>query len=726
MSLRSFFRLPSTTGAYEAGDKSIHSLRPPPGGPAFATTRSVAPEAPATRSNGTDFTPHRPFDSSPPDDDEPRAVGAAQEHGDRGQPRSAMPSAPPRVLVNHLSLSRSLEVDFSPPPPLSGVPDLPVELEPTLQKAAAAEATYVATGYTGALDDAVAAWKFVLSNPTVTVEQAEVRLAVVESLAIAYMHRHWARGDAPDLDTAIYYFLEILDAEPVDRGQQIRVRGEVGLALRQRHLNLAEASDVDRAVLLYRERIDLTTPDRSDYLTCLDDLGNALQERYVVRRDRHDLDEAISHFGAALLASAADSLPHADLLNDLAIALEYRYSATGDVADLKRAVTSLQDAVRIIALTRDRTSIAAIENGRLAAKLARILRNLYSYTDDVEYLKQSIAAYEESVASAPPLSPDWSRRLGKLATVLADGYARTAEVSFLERAVEAYRRSFSSRKSAPRFLDRLDEQAVRLVEDRSVEEAARLWKYGQRRRRLLCESLKLDWSQGVAVVVPSIPSTDNEHFRVIASEDMLAFAAMEEALVTAGCPPHQIDTEIAEEVVIGDTRNLIVICSPKRNPITKAVLAEPSVSSMTTVEMFRVGGVTGPETDGRPGRPLGERWAMRVGDRVMESPSYEQMVALQVQGKSPMKGPLDDYALLARFPSPWNPAASVIIVAGLRAFGTWGAARYLREHGAELLQQTEGRDFAMILRIRTESFRVETNPDPEFLLLLESKPTRGT
>lgn len=711
MRRNSFLHIPSTRGVYEAGDKAVSDLAPPPLGPAFGPA-SAAPGRSRDEASALDQ-----------DGDDRRAEDAAYALSssagwEMSSPNDLVPrrGRPARALATHLSVSRSLEVDFSYPPPLDAS-RLPSDLVPTLDKAMTAQGAYARTGAAATLDDAIDAWHYLHSHPLVTAKP-DLHLLAMENLAVVHLQRHWAGGPG-DLNCAIRYFSQMHGSEPLDDDLRLRLRAEYGLALRQRYRESGLSDDVDMAIQLYRERLDLTPVDSPDRAECYDSLGNVLQERYLAGRAVKDLDTAIVHFERALGAAEPGSLRRSDILSDLAIALEYRCTeqetvvGQEQVVDHERAVDLLGEAVGTVEAIGEGGGMTEAESGRVAAKQGRMLRNLYSLTDDPEYLKQSVTAYEKAVAGASALSPDWVRRTRRLADVQSDGYARLGEVSLLESAKENYRRSLTSMALRP-APEGLEDDASRRAEKRLDEEAARLWRYRQRRRRLLAEVLKFDWQQGVVAVVPSL-SADRRHARVIASEDMLAFAAISDALVSAGCPAEQVETEIADDVVEGDRRNLVLICSPRRNSITRAVLDHPMVRTVTGIEFFDMSG----RSDAGGGREAStERWALRVAGTPMESPSYAQTTTLERAGKDPMKGPLEDYSLLARLPSPWNTAASVIVVAGLRAFGTWGTAQFLRDRGADLLQQTEGRNFVMVVRVRTEGFKVETDPKPVFLRLL--------
>ena len=134
-------------------------------------------------------------------------------------------------------------------------------------------------------------------------------------------------------------------------------------------------------------------------------------------------------------------------------------------------------------------------------------------------------------------------------------------------------------------------------------------------------------------------------------------------------------------------RNLILICSPKSNDICRDVLFKTRERLVP-----------------RPRSQFGFKEAVRDEDWEIEfcefsspSPSFQE----EREGADE----LHDFALLAKLPNPYNDHAKVLIVAGIRAFGTWGAAKYLLEHSEELHESFKDHNFATVLKVTYSASR---------------------
>lgn len=217
--------------------------------------------------------------------------------------------------------------------------------------------------------------------------------------------------------------------------------------------------------------------------------------------------------------------------------------------------------------------------------------------------------------------------------------------------------------------------------------------YWQRRTNRVARLIGLRSNRRVTFVVPGLPSTDPAHPRIISGDDMLAVHAIEGALMSAHWPRHWIDVEFASDVNMPTTTNVVTVCSVKRNEVTKAVLENPKTLGYLDC-IFK------PD----PLDPT--RWLMAFEGAEIRSPSYDETNVLRQQNRDPARGPLTDFALLARIPSPWDDEAKIVVAAGLRAFGTWGAAEHLQRNAEKLHGKTRGKDFAMVVRVTSKDFRV--------------------
>lgn len=210
-----------------------------------------------------------------------------------------------------------------------------------------------------------------------------------------------------------------------------------------------------------------------------------------------------------------------------------------------------------------------------------------------------------------------------------------------------------------------------------------------------------NWKSGVAVVVPILASQEIGR-TAVAIEDMYALESYVRAVIQAYprefvSPGANISVELANDFPVPDLRNLISVCSPKRNALAREVLRHADIRRWLRCD-FR-----GPQE--KAGSPH-ERWGMRFSEFEIESPSYDQERDILGRGGPLSAGPLTDYALLARVTNPWNPLAKIVLAAGIRAFGSWGAAEFLRAQSDDLAMEMRGNDFAVILKVTLENFSI--------------------
>jgi len=203
-----------------------------------------------------------------------------------------------------------------------------------------------------------------------------------------------------------------------------------------------------------------------------------------------------------------------------------------------------------------------------------------------------------------------------------------------------------------------------------------------------------DHTRHVALVVPILLESESSRIAV-SVEDLLAMKIVAELLGTRDVTEDlKVDFEMAPELYarLPEDRNLVLICSSRRNPVTNAVLKHPATAKLLTCrfELLR-------DQDGSIASP--EQWTLKFGDTTIYSPSYAQESQAIADQKDLANVLREDYALFARLPNPWCPSSRVLIIAGLRAFGTWGAAEFMRQNFRSLSTQFDGRDFALIVRV---------------------------
>ena len=136
-------------------------------------------------------------------------------------------------------------------------------------------------------------------------------------------------------------------------------------------------------------------------------------------------------------------------------------------------------------------------------------------------------------------------------------------------------------------------------------------------------------------------------------------------------------------------QNLVLICSHKRNSVTGEVLDLLNSTGQIKCRFQAI-----------PGKV--EQWVLYFDDAMMESPSHKQ----EIEYPQP-NGRLVDYALLAKVRNPWNQKATVMIMAGIRGIGIWGAAEFMLRNTEDIVQKTGGRDFEWILRVTYNDRSIE-------------------
>lgn len=253
---------------------------------------------------------------------------------------------------------------------------------------------------------------------------------------------------------------------------------------------------------------------------------------------------------------------------------------------------------------------------------------------------------------------------------------------------------------------------------------------GSSLERTPLETLGLQRDLPVTFVVPTmwVPQSDTTSSRwAVVTEDVLGVRAVDERL-RRSWPEAEVRTRITDgrDTRPPDEGNVCSFCRDVRNPVTAALLHHPR-----TRELFGIELGFWPTTRNEREMPL--EWGLVFPDGMPRtSPSYEQERQFEAARDMVSSGGsageeevvLDDFALLARFPNPFG-GGTALIVAGIRALGTWGAAEYLRRHSGELHERTQGGSFVSFMRVRGTYNVYPTEADGAVTLLVAShdKPT---
>lgn len=223
--------------------------------------------------------------------------------------------------------------------------------------------------------------------------------------------------------------------------------------------------------------------------------------------------------------------------------------------------------------------------------------------------------------------------------------------------------------------------------------ALRYW----REQRALRQLLDLPRDQRVVIVLPErTPSTSSAlHVDFVAYEDMLACNLVERSFILAGWREEQIEIHTQDDVkrnIALKSENLVLICS--NNELTQEVLKLLRMQNRLDCDFPTVSG------------PQGKERHLKFDGVLFDSPSYLETEALSRSGRSPFEGTLTDYALLAKFASVFQGDRKIILVAGIRAIGTWGAARALRFKSEELTSRSGRKDFAALVHCKFEHWKI--------------------
>jgi DNA-binding MarR family transcriptional regulator len=196
-----------------------------------------------------------------------------------------------------------------------------------------------------------------------------------------------------------------------------------------------------------------------------------------------------------------------------------------------------------------------------------------------------------------------------------------------------------------------------------------------------------------AIVVPLLEREPRES---VAIEDVYAIGSIARVIARA-TPPAQSGarrprTSLVTSPQLGEeanvSGNVFSVCSVRRNSLTRTLIGHPDLKLP-----FRFTPVA--RSDGH--------WGIYVDDHPYVSPSYDEEQHFLRKGLADKSEMIrHDYAVVARFPNPWSPDAKAWVVAGVRAFGTQGAAQFLDENAKELAAETKGQDFYMILWVEDD------------------------
>jgi len=201
----------------------------------------------------------------------------------------------------------------------------------------------------------------------------------------------------------------------------------------------------------------------------------------------------------------------------------------------------------------------------------------------------------------------------------------------------------------------------------------------------------------VTVFMPTLPRDPSLAWRqAVAVEDSLATKLVMRAVLDSW-PGVDLRTLIVDPD--SDWRpqdgNVCAICREHRNPMTTALLSHLREKTGRTIGFF-------PKARDAAGNPT--EWGVSIGGEVRVSPSYEQERELEAQSVLvDERVELRDLAVAIHLDNPWDtevPQSKALVVAGVRAFGTWGVANYLRTRFDTLYDRFGDKRFACLFEVR--------------------------
>jgi tetratricopeptide (TPR) repeat protein len=282
-----------------------------------------------------------------------------------------------------------------------------------------AERAYDRTGDIGTLTAAAAAWRRVITHPSLVSAYPGLRAALLNNGAGVLLRRYWAVGSRDDLDRALEALRTAVALTPPQSPLISGRLGNLGLARREVYRNTGDRSVLEQAINAFDQAVRVAaTP------IMLTNLALGLQDRYLLSSDPDDLARAIDCSEQA----CRDTEPGAPqvMLGDL---LRLRYESTGQRPDLARAVTLLRAGLQA-------TSAGSPERPRRLVDLGIALFDQHFISGDPRELTTALRLFDEAALAVPTTSPDRAGCLVHRSIALYSRYHSTGSLDDLDRAVD--------------------------------------------------------------------------------------------------------------------------------------------------------------------------------------------------------------------------------------------------------------------------------------------------
>ncbi len=175
------------------------------------------------------------------------------------------------------------------------------------------------------------------------------------------------------------------------------------------------------------------------------------------------------------------------------------------------------------------------------------------------------------------------------------------------------------------------------------------------------------------------------------TEDFLAVNNFISALLKIGWNRKIVVRDVSHVSAADKQCNLAIICSTKSNALASELQAELERNKSAAFRFKDAGGKFFVED--KEGAPY-------------HSSSYSQIDKYLTEGvkKEDLPGRhFEDFAIITKVRSPWRPDRKVLWLAGIRGFGTWGAAECIKKAWSKIYDQLPHEqkdcDFSALLKV---------------------------
>lgn len=151
-------------------------------------------------------------------------------------------------------------------------------------------------------------------------------------------------GSLNDLNRAIEFVREAVDATPHDHPNRAARLSNLGSCLSIRSTQTASMDDLDRAVSVAREATEVIPYQHPNRAVCFGNLGSILDMRFKQTGSMDDLNQAIEIFREIVVTTPHNYPDRAACLDFLGSCLSMRYNQTGSIDDLNKASEILREA----------------------------------------------------------------------------------------------------------------------------------------------------------------------------------------------------------------------------------------------------------------------------------------------------------------------------------------------------------------------------------------------